>query len=37
LPSQPVVDLVGADRNSASADFRSRKSLKPAAVAAGSL
>src|SRR6186997_2576275 len=37
LPSQPVVGLVGAHRNSASADFRSRKSLKPAAVAAGSL
>ena len=37
LPSQPVVDSVGTDRNSANADFRSRKSLKPAAVAAGSL
>ena len=37
LPSRPVVDLVGGDRNSANADFRSRKSLKPAAVAAGSL
>ena len=37
LPSQPVVDSVGTDRNAANADFRSRKSLKPAAVAAGSL
>ncbi len=35
LPSRPVVDSVGADRNSASAEFRSRRSLKPAASRPG--